>query len=261
MKIYQVDSFTKEPFRGNPAAVCLFVESETSDWMQSMAREMNLSETAFLKKRENGCDLRWFTPNTEVDLCGHGTLAAAHVLWESGELALGQEAVFYTKSGILRASKRGDWIQLDFPLEEEEEVDPPPELVRGLNVPLLYVGRNRMDYLVEVESETVLQNLSPNLETLAKLGDRGVMVTSQADSDEYDFVSRFFAPTLGIPEDPVTGSAHCCLGPYWKRRLGRDEFVAYQASKRGGVLRVEVKDRIYLHGQARTVFCGELHCS
>ncbi|HKM42600.1 MAG TPA: PhzF family phenazine biosynthesis protein [Limnochordia bacterium] len=259
MRVFQVDSFTNELFKGNPAGVCMLVEDGSDWWMQNMAREMNLSETAFLKEVEDGYELRWFTPTTEVDLCGHATLAAAHTLWESGELAPDQEATFFTRSGVLRAVKMGDWIQLDFPLEEDEEVDPPQELVDGLGVPFLYVGKNRMDYLVEVESETVLRSLKPNMETLTKLANRGVMVTCQPESDEFDFVSRFFAPALGIDEDPVTGSAHCCLGPYWRRKLGKDEFTAYQASKRGGILQIKVDDRVYIRGQARTVFSGIVH--
>lgn len=258
MRVFQVDSFTAELFKGNPAGVCMFVDDESDGWMQSMAAEMNLSETAFLKKTEDGFELRWFTPTTEVDLCGHATLAAAHVLWESGDLDPSQEATFFTKSGLLKAVKIGDWIQLDFPLEEDKEIQAPKELVDGLKVPFLYVGKNRMDYVVEVESETILRQLEPNKEMLCKLSNRGVIVTSKAESDEFDFLSRFFAPALGIDEDPVTGSAHCCLGPYWKRKLGKDEFKAYQASKRGGVLKLRVDDRVYLRGQARTVFSGEL---
>lgn len=259
MRIYQVDSFTNELFKGNPAGVCLFVAEESERWMQDLASEMNLSETAFLRQVEDGYELRWFTPTAEVDLCGHATLAAAHILWEEGELAPDQEARFMTKSGVLRATKMESWIQLDFPLEEEEETEAPQELLDGLGVPFLYVGKNRMDYLVEVESEEVLRSLKPNLAILAQLPDRGVMVTCRSADDRYDFVSRFFAPALGIDEDPVTGSAHCCLGPYWQRKLGKDEFTAYQASRRGGVLKIKVAGRVYIRGQAQTVFGGNIH--
>lgn len=258
MKIFQVDSFTNELFKGNPAAVCMFAEDESDQWMQSMAGEMNLSETAFLKQSAAGYDLRWFTPTTEVDLCGHATLAAAHILWESGELDLNQEAKFFTRSGILKATKMGSWIQLDFPLEEDNEVKPPKELIDGLKVPFTYVGKNRMDYIVEVESEAILRDLNPDKDTLCKLTNRGVIVTCKSEDDKFDFVSRFFAPALGIDEDPVTGSAHCCLGPYWKRKSGQDQFIAYQASARGGMLKLTVSDRVYISGQAKTVFSGKM---
>ncbi len=259
MRIYQVDSFASELFKGNPAGVCMFVGHESEEWMRSMASEMNLSETAFLREVEEGYELRWFTPTTEVDLCGHATLAAAHILWETRELTPDQEARFMTKSGVLRATKMGDWIQLDFPMEEEEETEAPQEVLDGLGVPFLYVGKNRMDYLVEVESETIVRGLKPHMETLARLPNRGVMVTCRSADDRYDFVSRFFAPALGIDEDPVTGSAHCCLGPYWQRKLGKDEFTAYQASQRGGVLKIKVDGRVYIRGQAKTVFGGKIH--
>ena len=258
MRVFQVDSFTDELFKGNPAGVCMFVDNESDRWMQDMAAEMNLSETAFLKKVEDGYELRWFTPTDEVDLCGHATLASAHVLWETGELDVAQEATFFTRSGVLKAAKMGDWIKLDFPSEEAEPISPPQELVDGLNVRLIYVGQNRMDYLVEIESETVLRNLRPDKEMLSKLTNRGVIVTCKSDSDKFDFVSRFFAPAIGIDEDPVTGSAHSCLGPYWKKKLSKDNFIAYQASARGGVLQLHVADRIYISGQAKTVFSGAM---
>ena len=258
MRIFQVDSFTDQVFRGNPAAVCMFVGNESDQWMHDMAGEMNLSETAFLKEREDGYELRWFTPSDEVDLCGHATLAAAHVLWESGEVAASQDVRFFTRSGILRATKTGNWIELDFPLEEAEPTSPPPELIDGLGVPFTYVGLNRMDYIVEVESEAILRDLKPRREVLAKLTNRGVMVTCKSENDAYDFVSRFFAPSIGIDEDPVTGSAHCCLGPYWKKKMGKDEFTAYQASQRGGVVKLRVGDRVYIRGQAKTVFQGDV---
>ncbi len=259
MKIYQVDSFTNELFRGNPAGVCLFRTIESDGWLQDMAAEMNLSETAFLEDVGDGYRLRWFTPKTEVDLCGHATLAAAHILWETGELKQGEEAKFHTRSGVLKAIKVGDWIQLDFPLEEDEEVNPPKEILEGLKVLPKYVGKNRMDYIVEVGSEKVLKNLSPDMDTISRFTQRGIIVTCKSESYEFDFLSRFFAPALGIDEDPVTGSAHCCLGPYWKRQLNQDEFVAYQASARGGMLKIKVSDRVYISGQARTVFSGEIN--
>ena len=236
MRVFQVDAFTNEIFKGNPAAVCLFVENEDDAWLQNMAKEMNLSETAFLNPFKEGFNLRWFTPAIEVDLCGHATLAAAHVLWETRELSEGEEAIFYSLSGVLKARKLGEWIELDFPAEEETPTDPPKELLEALGVQPSYVGRNRFDYLVVIDSEQELKKISPNMELLKKLGNRGLIVTSKSENSEFDFVSRFFAPGLGIDEDPVTGSAHCCLAPYWSRVLNKTELVAYQASRRGGVL-------------------------
>jgi predicted PhzF superfamily epimerase YddE/YHI9 len=261
MRIYQVDSFTDELFKGNPAGVCLFMSNQSDEWMQEMAGEMNLSETAFLKKTDGGYQLRWFTPTTEVDLCGHATLAAAHVLWESGELDYHREARFFTRSGILTATKVGEWVQLDFPAETDAPIEPPRELIDGFKVPFEYVGKNRMDYLVEVGSEESLRQMIPDTNELRKLAHRGIIVTCRSQDPRFDFVSRFFAPALGIDEDPVTGSAHCCLGPYWKRKLNKDAFTAYQASKRGGMLWLRVDDqaqRVYIRGKAKTVFDGEL---
>ncbi|HHV95565.1 MAG TPA: PhzF family phenazine biosynthesis protein [Clostridiaceae bacterium] len=259
MKIFQVDAFTNERFKGNPAGVCFYITKEDDSWMQNMASEMNLSETAFIRKSTDGFDLRWFTPEKEVDLCGHATLAAAHVLWETGELQLSEEAVFYTKSGILRAKKIEDWVELDFPIEEDKQVRPPREIIEVLKVIPKYTGKNRMDYIVEVDNEDILRNLSPDYEILKKLDTRGIIVTSVSDNDEFDFVSRFFAPAYGINEDPVTGSAHCCLAPYWKRKFGKSEMKAYQASKRSGILKIRIDgERVFIAGQAKTVFAGEL---
>ena len=257
--IIQVDAFTNRPFTGNPAAVCVLPGPRDERWMQHVAREMNLSETAFLYREGDGFRLRWFTPTVEVDLCGHATLASAHVLWEEGHLAPEEPARFHTRSGLLTAERKGDWIELDFPAEPEAPATAPPELIQALGVTPTYVGRNRFDYLIEVESEEIVRNLRPDFGLLRTVPMRGVMVTSRADSAAYDFVSRFFAPAVGVEEDPVTGSAHCCLGPFWQERLGKDEFVAYQASPRGGVVRVRVAGaRVYLGGQAVTVMRGEL---
>lgn len=259
MKIFQVDAFTNEIFKGNPAGVCLYVTNQDDIWMQNMASEMNLPETAFLSKRTDGFALRWFSPEKEVDLCGHATLAAAHVLWETGELETSDEAVFYTKSGVLKATKIGGWVELDFPVEEDSEVSTPVEIIEGLKVMPKYTGKNRMDYIVEVENEDILRKLRPDNEILKKLDTRGVIVTSISDKKEFDFVSRFFAPAIGINEDPVTGSAHCCLAPYWSRKLGKIEMKACQASKRSGILTVRIDEgRVFICGQARTVFSGEL---
>lgn len=258
-RVVQVDAFTSQPFAGNPAAVCILPEPRDKIWMQLVAREMNLSETAFLVSVEDGYNLRWFTPATEVDLCGHATLASAHVLWEEEHLKPDQEARFHTRSGLLTARRAGDWIELNFPATPENPDSAPPGLVEALGVTPRYVGKNQFDYLIEVESETTVRTLKPNLAQLATLPVRGIIVTSHATTPEYDFVSRFFAPGAGIPEDPVTGSAHCCLGPFWSQRMGKDNFVAYQASERGGVVHVRVAgERVLLAGQAVTVLRGNL---
>ncbi len=259
IKIFQVDAFAETPFTGNPAAVCVLEKEAPEPWMHNVAGEMNLSETAFLYRVEDGFNLRWFTPTVEVDLCGHATLASAHVLWEMGYLNLNQEARFYTRSGLLSASKRGGLIELDFPSEPEEQAPLPDGLKEGLGTSPIYVGKNRFDYLLEVASEEGLINLEPNLDLLKRISARGIIVTSLSESKEYDFVSRFFAPASGINEDPVTGSAHSCLGPFWQKRLGKSRFKAYQASKRGGVVHVSVNgDRVMLGGNAVIVFSGEM---
>jgi len=259
LRIVQVDAFTDTPFAGNPAAVCLLPTPREAQWMQQVAREMNLSETAFLCRRADGFDLRWFTPAIEVALCGHATLASAHVLWEDGHLAADAPARFHTRSGLLTATRRDAWISLDFPALPPEPVAAPEALVRALPAAPLYVGKNRASYLVEVTAEEVVRALQPDFTLLRTLPVQGVIVTSQATTAGFDFVSRYFAPRAGINEDPVTGSAHCCLGPYWSQRLNRERFVAYQASARGGVVRVQVQgERVVLGGQAVTVLRGEL---
>ena len=259
VRMAQVDAFTDKPFAGNPAAVCLLPRERPEQWMQAVAREMNLSETAFLVKQADGYRLRWFTPAVEVDLCGHATLASAHVLWEWGELRPEQQARFHTRSGLLTAVRRGDWIELDFPATPERPVEAPAGLLAALGVAPVYVGHSQFDYLVELESERAVRGLRPSFSQLATLGARGVIVTSRTAGEPYDFISRFFAPGSGIDEDPVTGSAHCCLGPFWAARLGKAELLAYQASARGGVIGVRVQgERVQLGGQAVTVLQGEL---
>jgi PhzF family phenazine biosynthesis protein len=258
--LYQVDAFTEEPFQGNPAAVCILEKPADADWMQLVAREMNLSETAFLHPQGDGFNLRWFTPATEVDLCGHATLAAAHVLWETHQVPPEARIVFTTRSGRLEACLKAGWIELDFPATPVDPVAEAPILLRALGTAALFVGRNRFDYLVEVADEGRVNALVPNFDLLRKIDARGVMVTAQtASSGLYDFVSRFFAPAAGVNEDPVTGSAHCSLGPYWSRKLGKTELYAYQASARGGALKVSVQeDRVLLGGKALTVMVGAL---
>ncbi len=259
LRIFQVDAFTDVPYAGNPAAVCPMPGPADERWMQLVAREMNLSETAFLYPKDDGFNLRWFTPTLEVDLCGHATLASAHVLWEEGYLERGQRARFLTRSGLITAEAKGKWIDMDFPSELEQRAPPPPNLAKALGVTPTYVGRNRLDYLVEVESEEIVRRLLPDFRLLRTIPGRGVMVTARASSSGYDFVSRYFAPQFGIDEDPVTGSAHCCLGPFWGERLGKAEMTGYQASARGGVVRVRLAgERVILAGQAVTVLRGEL---
>lgn len=260
--LYQVDAFTDRPFGGNPAAVCLLPGPREAEWMQLVAREMNLSETAFVHPaEEGGWGLRWFTPAVEVELCGHATLASAHVLWETGLLAPEAPARFNTLSGLLTAERREDGeIELDFPARTAEAVEAPPGLTEALGAEPRFVGRSRYDYLLEVESEEVVRAIVPDHGRLRTLPVRGVIVTAAGDGTgkvAYDFVSRFFAPGAGVDEDPVTGSAHCTLGPYWESRLGKSAFLAWQASARGGSVRVRVAgERVKLGGQAVTVLRG-----
>jgi PhzF family phenazine biosynthesis protein len=267
LDIYQVDAFTDRPFGGNPAAVCLLPEPREAEWMQLVAREMNLSETAFVHPAEGPMEqgswgLRWFTPTVEVELCGHATLASAHVLWEAGLLAADVPARFHTLSGLLTAERRENGeIELDFPARTAEAVEAPPGLVEALGVTPRFVGRSRYDYLLEVESEDVVRSIVPDHGRLRTLPVRGVIVTASGNtagsSGAYDFVSRFFAPGAGVDEDPVTGSAHCTLGPYWQGRLGKNDFAAWQASARGGAVRVRVVgERVKLGGTAVTVLRG-----
>jgi len=259
MRLLQIDAFTSEPFKGNPAAVC-FLDGERDDrWMANVAAEMNLAETAFLRPREDGWSLRWFTPTVEVDLCGHATLASAHAIWSEN---ISSDAVlrFHTKSGVLTAARDGDFIELDFPAKRDEPIAAPAGLLDALGTTqATYVGRNQFDYIVELPSEKDVRNLRPDHGVLRQLPVRGIIVTSRADAGEYDFVSRFFAPGSGVDEDPVTGSAHCCLTPYWAQRLGKNEMNAWQASPRGGAVRVRlVGDRVKLAGHAVTTLRGEL---
>ena len=259
--IATIDAFTDRPFSGNPAAVCLLDRECSDSWMQSVAMEMNLAETAFLSPAADGFDLRWFTSALEVDLCGHATLAAAHLLWETGRLPMEAQARFHTRSGLLTAVRSSRAIELDFPAERATAAEAHPLLREALGVELSYIGRNRMDWLVEVSDAAVLRGLRPDMRGLGQVPGRGIIVTSHSDVPEYDFLSRFFAPASGIDEDPVTGSAHCCLAPYWGERLGRSEMTGYQTSARGGVVGVRVEGaRVKLIGRAVTVLSGELLC-
>lgn len=261
--ILQVDAFTKQPFAGNPAAVCVLPEAVDEGWMRAVAAEMNLSETAFLYPQADGYQLRWFTPSAEVDLCGHATLASAHVLWSEGYLAASEEARFHTKSGLLTATQTEGWITLNFPAQPLAPTSATPELsksLRGLQPEFIaYGGTADSNFLVELPSEDYVRSLQPDFSLMRLLPAQGVIVTASADDPEVDFVSRYFAPAIGISEDPVTGSAHCSLAPYWQQKLGKLDFLARQVSPRGGILKVQLRgDRVLISGQAVTVLKGTL---
>jgi PhzF family phenazine biosynthesis protein len=262
----QIDAFTSEPFKGNPAAVCLLDEPAEPEWMQNVAMEMNLSETAFLvPRRDGGFDLRWFTPTLEVPLCGHATLASAHALWDTGRLSAKETARFFTLSGWLTAEKKGERIEMDFPAISSEPVELPEPLAEALGLVSTEVICHRAgkkangNLLLELKSEESVRSLKPNFELLRRKVDSGIIVTARSSSSKYDFVSRFFASYAGIDEDPVTGSAHSMLGPYWAPKLGKTDMQAYQASPRGGEVSVRLLgERVGLGGQAVTVVRGSL---
>lgn len=259
MQLFQVDAFTDKPFAGNPAAVCILPAPRDDAWMRDVAREMNLSETAFLLRQDDGYNLRWFTSAVEVRLCGHATLASAHILWQEKCVASNQQIRFHTLSGLLTADRKGDWIELNFPTTPEEKEAVPPEIIQALGVTPRYTCKSGIRYMVEVESEEIVRAAQPNFEKLRALPGRGLVLTSRAVSPEFDFVSRYFAPWVGINEDPVTGSSHCSLAPYWSKRLGKNELTARQVSARGGTLRLRLEgDRVCISGQAVTVLRGEL---
>lgn len=259
--IFQVDAFAEEPFKGNPAGVCLLPEPADADWMQNVAAEMNVAETAFPLAEGDGFRLRWFTPKVEVKLCGHATLATAHILYERGILAPDQEARFETLSGLLTARRDGELIELDFPARPP--LPKPPEwadaVVGALGIKPVYIGMSAEDVLFEAADEEAVRSIKPDFATLRSLPARGVIVTSRSADRRFDFVSRFFAPAVGVDEDPVTGSSHTVLVPYWAGRLGRTSFTAYQASARGGVLYLRLDgDRVRIAGSAVTVLRGEI---
>ena len=257
--IFTVDAFADRPFAGNPAAVCPLHAAADESWMQNVAAEMNLSETAFLWPGKDGFHLRWFTPTVEVALCGHATLASAHILWETGRLPASEMARFQTQSGLLTAQQIDSSIQLDFPAKRLETVAPPERLFDALGAVGHYVGQNAFDYLIELDSESAVRSLNPDFARLRNFPVRGVIVTARSSDPQFDFVSRFFAPGAGVNEDPVTGSAHCALGPHWSAKLNKDELVGFQASARGGVVRVQVAgERVLMSGHAVTVLRGEL---
>lgn len=257
--LFGVDAFTDRAFAGNPAAVCLLDEAGDDVWLQQVAAEMNLSETAFVRRLEDKFELRWLTPKVEVDLCGHATLAAAHVLWTTRQVSAGDPIRFATRSGTLTARPRDGLIELDFPATTATPAEAPAGLCEALGARPTYIGRSRFDYLAALDSPGELRSLAPDFAALLKVAARGVIVTSPSDDPRFDFLSRFFAPSAGIDEDPVTGSAHCCLAPYWAARLGKNRLTGYQASPRGGTVGMTIAgDRVLLAGQAVTVWQGEL---
>lgn len=257
--LFQVDSFTDHPFAGNPAGVCLLDAPQPAEWMQFIAKEMNLSETAFLVPQNDGYHLRWFTPVAEVELCGHATLASAHILWETGRLRPEEEARFDTLSGRLTCQLDEGWIRMDFPATPVKDATAPLGMGNILKAHPRFIGRSIYDMFVELGSEDEVRNLKPDLAAIRRFPTRGLIVTAQAKTQPYDFVSRFFAPQVGVDEDPVTGSAHSALTPYWSAKLGKTEMLAFQASARGGVVRVKNMDeRVAISGQAVTIFNAEL---
>lgn len=260
--LFQVDAFTDRPFRGNPAAVVILPRKKEARWMQSVAKEMNLSETAFLWPEKDGFRLRWFTPKVEVELCGHATLASAFVLWKAGYLRANQPAKFFTRSGLLICRRQQDWIFMDFPADSVEKAEPEPALLESLRIQadsVRFVGRGHFDYLIEFSSAEEVRSVQPDFHSLAEIKTRGVIITARTNSPRYDFISRFFAPAVGVNEDPVTGSAHCSLGPYWAEQLQKKKLKGYQASERGGLVKVEVLgQRVLIGGQAVMVLRGEL---
>jgi len=258
-QIFQVDSFTNVRYSGNPAGVCILEQSVSEQWMQSIAAEMNVAETSFLVPKGDRFHLRWFTPELEVDLCGHATLAAAHILWETEVLSPSSTAIFDTRSGELMASKRGDWIEMDFPAKPAMVSEVSAEILEVFGPEVVGYGRSEFDHIVEFPSHDSVADYIPDITRLAALGGRGVIITSRSNVAEFDFVSRFFGPNAGIPEDPVTGSAHCTLGPYWSEKLRKTELCGRQISARGGTVRLIVRgERVTLIGQAVTTLEGWL---
>lgn len=259
-RLFHVDAFTDQPFAGNPAVVCLLDSPRDDRWMQHVAHEMRVSETAFLLPGHDGFQLRWFTPLVEVDLCGHATLAAAHVLWETGRSALDRPARFHTRSGVLTATLAAPWIELDFPATLVHASPAPAGYLAGLGIThALFVGRAGPRHLVEVATPDIVRSLRPDFAALRALPGRGIAVTARGDGRPYDFVSRYFAPWVGVDEDPVTGSVHCALAGFWASRLARPNLLACQASARGGEIRLRVEgERVHLGGRAVTIASGEL---
>jgi PhzF family phenazine biosynthesis protein len=257
--LFIIDAFTDRAFAGNPASVCFLERWPADDWLAKLAAEMNHSETAYLVPNGGDFELRWFTPAVEVDLCGHATLASAAALYHAGRVPRTSSITFHTRSGPLTATPRGREIELDFPVTPAEPAAPPAGLLEALGISACNVGRSKFDYLVEVASDEVLRGMTPDFRALLAVECRGVIVTARSSDPAFDFVSRFFAPRAGIDEDPVTGSAHCTLAAYWQERLGKNDFRAYQASRRGGIIGVRIAgNRVQLSGRATIVLEGRL---
>jgi PhzF family phenazine biosynthesis protein len=258
MRLFQVDAFTDQIFKGNPAGVCILTpEQMTEDaLLQNIAMEMNLSETAFLAKQDNEYHLRWFTPETEVKLCGHATLSSAHILYETGFEKEASAIVFNTLSGRLIARRRRSKIELDFPAYKVEKIDEQPKINEALGITPIFTGQSNAQYLIEIADPAVLKDLKPDFTKLKELGHTDFIVTCKSDDPAFDFYSRFFAPAVGINEDPVTGSSHTSLIPYWSQKLGKTKLMSYQASKRSGILECELasNDRVLIRGNAVTIF-------
>lgn len=255
--LHLVDTFAERPFTGNPAAVCLLDGPKSAEWMQQLAFELGFAETAYVLRTEEGLSLRWFTPLIEVSLCGHATMASAHVLWSIGR-AHGP-IHFNTQSGVLTCERKGRLIYIDLPRIDPVDAPPPIGLFAALGLRPVGVKRADGDFLLEVQDEDIVRRAAPDMRNLAQVNMRGVAITAPSKNPEFDFVSRFFAPASGIDEDAVTGSTHCALGPYWAERLGKQSLRAQQLSKRGGVLMLDVQpERVRIGGQALTVFTGAL---
>jgi PhzF family phenazine biosynthesis protein len=256
LTIYQVDAFSGRLFKGNPAAVVICETDIPASLMQSIAAENNLSETAFVFQEDGQFRIRWFTPAMEVDLCGHATLAAGHVLFNHLDFR-GEKVTFSSKSGPLHVRKDGEYLFLDFPADTPSSVDPPEHLIDGLSVEPREIFRGRDDYLVIIDTQEEILSLRPDIPLISKVPSRGVIVSSPGV--DVDFVSRFFAPQVGVPEDPVTGSAHTVLIPYWSGRLAKKQLSAKQLSERGGELICrQIDDRVEIGGRAITYLVGNI---
>ncbi len=259
LKIFTVDAFTDRNFAGNPAAVCLLDENLDDELMKNIAAEMNLSETAFVKKENREYNLRWFTPKVEVELCGHATLASAHILWEEKLLPKDADAEFNTLSGQLIVKNIKDEYEMNFPASKVSGSEFNAELINALGVEPVSLAETEHNYIVELANDDAVFSVSPDFIALSKLKKFGTIITSKSSDERFDFISRYFVPAKGINEDPVTGSAHCALGPYWSQKTGKKSFSAYQASLRGGSMKIKLDGgRIFLTGKAVTFLKGEI---
>jgi PhzF family phenazine biosynthesis protein len=258
IRYFQVDTFTNKRFTGNPAGVCLLGEPISDELMQKIAAQTNLSETAFLLGGVDHFLLRWFTPTIEIALCGHATLATAQILWESGILAPATSAQFQTKSGLIRVDKKDDWLAMTFPVFTCKSASIPPELIDVLKINPVYSGEVFDRYLFELSSEKEITDLNPDFAKLKYF--KKVLLTSKSNAGSaFDFISRYFAPSIGVNEDPVTGTSHSCLASYWSEKLNKNELIGYQASKRGGIVKMSLNpESVIISGQAITVLRGEL---